>query len=159
MSMKRSMYRANILIVCPDVVELAAMTSALSSDHRVIAFHNMKEASLFQFQPSRCELAFIEVGPDVETSVFDILELGKHGMALVVLFRSPCPQPVVEAVASGKIHGLCRLPVDLDIFIQQVRTLIAQIDKKNELPGRRPRILTHEEVAYLLGADKWKGES
>jgi len=153
------MYHANILIVCSDAVELAAMTSALSSDHHVVAVHNIKEARLFQFQPFRCELAFIEVGADAEASVTDMLELAKSGMALVVLFRPPCPQPVVEAVASGKIHGLCRLPVDLEFFTLQGRTLIAQIAKKKDLPGRGRRILTREEVAYLLGADKWKGKS
>ncbi|WP_144004990.1 hypothetical protein [Solidesulfovibrio fructosivorans] len=153
------MYRANILIVCSDVVDLAAMTAVLSSDHNVVAVHTVKEASFPQFRPFRPELGFIEVGTDAEASVSNILELGKDGMHIVVLFRPPCPQPVVEAVANGKIHGLCRIPVDLELFILQARTIIGQLAKKSEQSGGQRRILTREEVAYLLGADKWKGKS
>lgn len=153
------MHIANILIVCSNDIDLAAMTSALSNDHKVVAFRDLKDVNLFQFLPFQCEIGFIEVGEDAETSVLDILKLGENGMALVLMFRPPCPQPVVEAVTSGKIHGLCRLPVDLEFFILQARTLIAQIAKKNELAGHRHRILTNEEVAYLLKGDKWKGKA
>jgi hypothetical protein len=145
---------ANIIIICSDIIELGAMVSALSGDHNVVAFHNIKEARFYTPQPFQHDIAFIEFGTDSSTSIADILELGKKDINVVVLFRTPCPQPIVDLFISGKIYGLLRLPIDLELFILQAQRLIAQTFKKKESSERQRRILTPHEVAYILGEDK-----
>jgi hypothetical protein len=149
----QQMLCANIIIICSDIIELGAMVSALSGDHNVVAFHDIKEARFYTAQPFQHDIAFVEFGANASISVSDLLELEKNDINVVVLFRTPCPQPVVDLFISGKIYGLLRLPIDLELFILQAQRLIAQASKRKESLEHLRRILTPKEVAYILGED------
>lgn len=130
------------------------MVSALADDHNVVAFHNIKEARCYTPQPFQFDIAFIEFDTNSSTSVSDVLEFDKNDIDVIVLFRTPCPQPIVDLFIAGKIYGLLRLPIDLELFILQAKRLITQASKTKKTSTNQRHILTQNEVTYILGDNK-----
>lgn len=130
------------------------MVSALSGDHNIVAFHNIKEARCYSPQPFQFDIAFIEFDTDSSTLVSDVLEFEKNDIDVIVLFHTPCPQSIVDLFIAGKIYGLLRLPIDLELFILQAQRLIAQASKTKKTSTNQRHILTKNEVSYILGDNK-----
>jgi hypothetical protein len=139
-----------ILIVNSDITELSLMASILADSYDVISARNLEEALFFLDRSPPCRVAYFEISPYIGISINSIKILGKLGMNIVALFRSPCPQLVREAIRSGHIQGLCKLPINIDSFPTHVRKFTSNINIKNNKPYLHPRVLTREELEFLL---------
>jgi DNA-binding NtrC family response regulator len=146
------MIRMRILIVHSDTIELSLMAAALADSYDVLAARDMEEALFFLNRIPPCRLACFEVGSDVEAAVSNMRELGKSGMEIIALIHPPCPRLVREAIKAGRIQGLCLLPIDIQHFTTIIRKFTSKLYHKKEDNPSHHRILTKEEISFLLGS-------
>jgi len=93
-------------------------------------------------------LAFVEIGQHIDVSLNTIKVLRKIGMDIVALFRSPCPKLLLNAIKSGRIQGLYKIPVNIKSFQMHVNKFVSK--NINTVHGYGQCLLTREEVNFIL---------
>ena len=141
----------SVLIICSDLIEMAAIACMLSEHFGVLTAHHLEGAMHLLERPHSCRLAYYEVGDDADAAREAIHVLGNAGLEVIALFRPPCPQIVQEAAASGRIQGFYPLPICAESFLAQSRDILCRICPAPDVERPQHCLLTREEVKFLLG--------
>lgn len=128
------------------------MAGALSGHFSVLAAHDLDEALRLIDRHGPCQLAYCEVGGDIPAALDKTRSLTRAGVAVIALVRPPCPDIVREAAASGRIQGVCQLPLSPEALRARTREALGLPPAASRGNGRAlGGLLTREEVDFLLG--------
>lgn len=142
---RRPALPTRVLIVCPDSLELAFLTGALSGHFAVLAARDTDEAARLSAHFGPCQLAYLTLDPDEDPATL-LKELDGLAPRIITLLHGPSPKR-----RSGEQEGVCRLPLSPGALLARTWQALGLPQ-----PGKSPcrpsgSVLTSEEVAFLLG--------
>ena len=139
-----------MLIVCPDSLELAFLTGALSGHFAVLAARDTDEAARLSAHFGPSQLAYLSLNADDDPAT---LLKGLDGLAprIITLLHGPCPDTADNSRRPRDPEGVCRLPLSPGALLARTWQALGLPQ-----PGKNPRrpsgsVLTPEEIAFLLG--------
>lgn len=144
---------ARILLVCFDPAELASLAGALSGQYAVLPAGSPADALDILGGQGPCAAAFCEVMDNPEAGAAFVRDLRRTspGIAVILLTKPPCPDPVMRALAEDRIAGICLLPIAPESLREKARHALAR-SRQQRNPGETAfSVLTREEVDFLLG--------
>ena len=142
---------ASVLIVCPDSMELAFLTGALSGHYSVLAAHDTDEATCLVKRFGPCRLAYLTLDQDYESAIRLVRDVSGSATPVYALVHPPCPGTVDRAANCGSLDGVCLLPMDPETLQAKTREVLelGPTARARPRPGRA--VLTREEVDFLIG--------
>ena len=147
---RRPALNTRVLIVCPDSLELAFLTGALSGHFAVLAARDADEAARLSAHFGPCQLAYLTLDADEDPATL-LKELAGLAPRIITLLHGPSPDTADNKRRLGDQEGVCRLPLSPGALL--ARTWQALGLPQPGKPPCRPSgsVLTSEEVAFLLG--------
>jgi DNA-binding NarL/FixJ family response regulator len=145
-----------LLLVSADTKGLATMAAALAGHFPVLTAPTPESALGLITQHGPCDAAFCEMSGDPQ-SVLELAErlaLASPSITVTAMVRPPCPAIIRQAMAEGRIDHICLLPLSAESLREKARRVLAGSRRGGSSRPESPtRVLTREEVAFLLGHD------
>ncbi len=147
---RRPALLTRVLIVCPDSLELAFLTGALSGHFAVLAARDTDEAARLSAHFGPCQLAYLLLAPDEDPATW-LKDLDGLAPRIITLLHGPRPDTADKNRRPRDQEGICRLPLSPGALLARTWQALGLPQ-----PGNTPRrpsgsVLTPEEVAFLMG--------
>lgn len=132
-------------------MELAFLTGALSGHFSVLAARDADEATRLVQCFGPCRLAYLALNADCESAIRLARDINGSKTPVYALVHAPCPDAVDQAAESGRLDGVCLLPMAPDELQAKTREVLGL---RHIVPTRGRSlctVLTREEVDFLMG--------
>ncbi|HML53003.1 MAG TPA: hypothetical protein PKC79_02810 [Solidesulfovibrio magneticus] len=147
---RRPALNTRVLIVCPDSLELAFLTGALSGHFAVLAARDTDEAARLSAHFGPSQLAYLALKADDDPATL-LKNLDGLAPRIITLLHGPRSDTANNNRQPHDQEGVCRLPLSPGALLARTWQALGLPQPAKTSCRRSGSVLTPEEIAFLLG--------